>query len=93
MQQINKSKRNYFQLACYFFALLFFSSCSTEKGQAEPKFDLDDINKKGKLTVLMDNSALSYFEYKGKNLGFEYFTNSNCLMIKEEKIAWLKNNI
>jgi membrane-bound lytic murein transglycosylase F len=72
MQQKNKSKRNYFQLACYFFALVFFSSCSTKKGQDEPKFDLDDINKKGKLTVLMDNSALSYFEYKGKNLGFEY---------------------
>ena len=29
----------------------------------------------------------------GKNLGFEYFTNANCLMIKEDKIEWLKSNI
>jgi hypothetical protein len=28
-----------------------------------------------------------------KNLGFEYFTNANCLMIKEDKIEWLKSNI
>jgi hypothetical protein len=31
--------------------------------------------------------------FENKNLGFEYFTNTNCLMIKEENIEWLKNNI
>jgi membrane-bound lytic murein transglycosylase F len=34
--------------------------------------DLPDIIKKGKLTVLAENSSTSYFIYKGKKMGFEY---------------------
>jgi membrane-bound lytic murein transglycosylase F len=34
--------------------------------------DLDDILKKGKLTVLLENSSTSYFIYRGKVMGFEY---------------------
>jgi len=28
-----------------------------------------------------------------KSSGFEYFTNANCLMLKADKIDWLKSNI
>jgi len=34
--------------------------------------DLPDIIKRGKLIVLAENSATSYFIYKGKKMGFEY---------------------
>ena len=44
---------------------------------------------------MMSNTAISSLIDKSieKNIGFEYFTNANCLMIKEENIEWLKNNI
>ena len=47
------------------------------------------------LFEIMSHTTLSSFRdtFVKKNLGFEYFTNANCLMIKEEKIGWLKNNI
>jgi hypothetical protein len=51
-----------------------------------PESDLFDI---------LDRTEAS--TYKGiiikKNLGFEFFTNSNCLLISENKVEWLKNNI
>ncbi len=34
--------------------------------------DLPEILKKGKLTVLFENSSTSYFNYRGKQMGFEY---------------------
>ena len=48
-----------------------------------------------KLYDIMSHTAISTFTdiFVNKNLGFEYFTNANCLMIKEEKLAWLKSNI
>ena len=44
---------------------------------------------------IMSHTTLSSFRdtFVKKNLGFEYFTNANCLMIKEDKIGWLKSNI
>ena len=36
------------------------------------KLDLPDIIKRGKLVVLAENSSTSYFNYKGKKMGFEY---------------------
>ena len=35
-------------------------------------FDLDKIIKRGKLIVLAENSSSSYFEYREKEMGFEY---------------------
>ena len=35
-------------------------------------FDLPEILKKGKLTVLAENSSTSFFIYRGKKMGFEY---------------------
>jgi len=34
--------------------------------------DLKEILKKGKLTVLVENSSVSFFVYRGKKMGFEY---------------------
>lgn len=36
------------------------------------KLDLPDIIKRGKLVVLAENSSTSYFNYKGRQMGFEY---------------------
>lgn len=55
-------------------------------GFKAPVSELFDIMSNTTISSLIDTSIK-------KNLGFEYFTNANCLMIKEEKIAWLKNNI
>lgn len=42
------------------------------KTPAVPGLDLPAILKKGKLTVLAENSSTSYFIYRGKKMGFEY---------------------
>lgn len=36
------------------------------------KLDLPDIIKRGKLVILAENSSTSYFNYKGRKMGFEY---------------------
>lgn len=36
------------------------------------KLDLPEIIKRGKLVVLAENSSTSFFNYKGKKMGFEY---------------------
>jgi len=51
-----------------------------------PKNELFDIMSSTTMVAYKDITV-------GKNLGFEYFTNANCLMIKEDKIGWLKSNI
>jgi hypothetical protein len=55
-------------------------------GFKAPVSELFDIMSNTTISSLIDTSIK-------KNLGFEYFTNANCLMIKEEKIGWLKSNI
>ncbi len=40
--------------------------------RTEVQIDLAQILKKGTLTVLAENSTTSYFDYKGKEMGFEY---------------------
>ncbi len=61
-----------------FLTLIFQVSCSAEnesngiKTSVSDTFDLPNILKKKKLTVLFENSILSYFNYKGKEMGFEY---------------------
>jgi membrane-bound lytic murein transglycosylase F len=51
--------------------LIIFSSC-IGKSKSLFKSDLKEIRKKGKLSVLFENSTLSYFEYRGKKMGFEF---------------------
>ena len=65
-----------------FLLIFLISSCQEKKIATPKKIDLQEIRKKGKLTVLMENSSLSYFEYRGKKLGFEYeFMDTFCKSI------------
>jgi membrane-bound lytic murein transglycosylase F len=52
--------------------LLIACETTTKKEVEVQVIDLDEIQKKGKLTILTENSTLSFFEYREKNLGFEY---------------------
>lgn len=52
---------------------LLISSCEQLPIPKKEKiYDLEQIRKKGKLTILTENSSLSYFEYRDKAMGFEY---------------------
>ena len=67
----NKLKDLKFRLFFLFF-IIIMSSCSSILDREQVGIDLKEIKKKGKLTVLIENSSLSFFEYRGKKLGFEY---------------------
>ncbi len=61
------------------FSLLFNKYDEDSKNQSDVpvsydsvRFDLPEILKKGKLTVLVENSSASFFIYRGKKMGFEY---------------------
>lgn len=36
------------------------------------RYDIQDILSDGKLTVLLENSTVSYYIYRGRNMGYEY---------------------
>lgn len=52
--------------------LLIACETATKKKVNKKAIDLKEIQKKGKLTILTENSSLSFFEYREKNLGFEF---------------------
>lgn len=59
--------------------LLFTSACdrpNTKQLNSEQSsvraIDLPEIIEKGKITVLAENSSISFFIYRGKKMGFEY---------------------
>lgn len=52
--------------------IFFFSSCSSVFENNKTKIDLEQIKRRGKLTILIQNSSLSFYEQRGKKLGFEY---------------------
>ena len=58
--------------------LVTLSNCSSKKDDVEviehPSVDIDlpEIIKRGKLTVLAENSSTSFFIYRGRKMGFEY---------------------
>jgi membrane-bound lytic murein transglycosylase F len=55
------------------FALFFFIfSCTDNKKNTAPVVDLPQIMEKGELTAATLNSSMSYFIYKGQNMGYEY---------------------
>ena len=61
------------KLRLFFIVLLIFSSsCSSILDYKKTKIDLEQIKRKGKLTVLIENNSLSFYEQKGEKLGFEY---------------------
>ncbi len=47
-------------------------ACDFRSPRLEMRKDWAQIQKDGKLTVLTENSTLSFFEFKGKRMGFEY---------------------
>ena len=56
----------------FLISLIFILNACSFVDRKNLDIDLDEIRKKGKLTVLIENSSLSFFEYRGKKLGFEY---------------------
>jgi hypothetical protein len=55
------------------FGLLALSlGCDFRSQQGEMRKDWAQIERAGKLTLLTENSTLSFFEFKGKRMGFEY---------------------
>lgn len=74
-----KLKTSFFIPALLSILLLFiFSNCTSEKEKEEiiefpsVSIDLPEILKRGKLTILAENSSTSFFIYRGKKMGFEY---------------------
>ena len=57
-----------------YFLIFFITcvSCSYTIQNEEKSIDLEEIKKRGKIIVLTENSSLTYYEYRDKNLGFEY---------------------
>src|SRR5688572_6851238 len=73
------------------FSLFFaaFVSCNQSRQvnfttNPEVEIDLDAIQKRGYINVLVDNNSISYFIYKGRSMGYEYELLS--LMAKELKV-------
>jgi len=62
------------KLLVFTFCLFIVVACEAivKKEITTKSIDLKEIQKKGKITVLTENSTLSYFEYREKNLGFEF---------------------
>ena len=83
MKELRLFKAKYLSASLLALVFIALSSCVMETGNGftanEEAFerpgvaiDLPEIIKKGKLTVLAENSTTSYFIYKGKKMGFEY---------------------
>lgn len=53
------------------------------------KIPVDFLNKEMQKTGLTDRVSDS----KLKNLGFEFFTNSSCLLLSKDKVEWLRSKI
>ena len=58
--------------------LVTLTNCSSDTDKVavieQPSVDIDlpEIIKRGKLTVLAENSSTSFFIYRGRKMGFEY---------------------
>jgi len=61
-----------------FFVLLVAFSCKLPNGkpnfvtEPEVSLDLNAIQQRGELNVVLDNNSVSYFIYKGNPMGYEY---------------------
>lgn len=59
------------------------------------EYEIDFKVPTDKLWSIFRSSKLKDFEgiITSKNLGFEYFTNGNCLLLAEDKVEWLRSNL
>ncbi len=70
--------RFYIPALLCFLLLVTLTNCSSKKDDVEVvehasvDIDLPEIIKRGKLTVLAENSSTSFFIYRGRKMGFEY---------------------
>jgi membrane-bound lytic murein transglycosylase F len=51
---------------------LLFQGCDFRSRRQEMRKDWSQIKASGKLTLLTENTTLSFFEFNGKRMGFEY---------------------
>ncbi|NDW11514.1 lytic transglycosylase F [Bacteroides sp. 214] len=51
---------------------LLLTSCNHKKSTKETGYDLPQIVDSGELVVLTLNSSISYFNYRGQEMGFQY---------------------
>lgn len=51
---------------------VLFQGCDFRSRRQEMRKDWKQIKAAGKLTLLTENTTLSFFEFKGKRMGFEY---------------------
>lgn len=51
---------------------VLFQGCDFRSRRQEMRKDWTQIKAVGKLTLLTENTTLSFFEFKGKRMGFEY---------------------
>ena len=65
-----QSKRRFLLLLIGFSVL--FQGCDFRSRRQEMRKDWTQIKAAGKLTLLTENTTLSFFEFKGKRMGFEY---------------------
>ena len=65
-----QSKRRLLLLLIGFSVL--FQGCDFRSRRQEMRKDWTQIKAAGKLTLLTENTTLSFFEFKGKRMGFEY---------------------
>ncbi len=68
----NMLKNSFLKIAFLFALCLLMLSCKDKLVSKVEVKDWKQIKQKGKLTVLTENSTLSFYELKGKKMGFEY---------------------
>lgn len=65
-------RSRYLVLGCLIGLFLILQACEFGTDRRLQKKDWKQIKALGKLTVLTENATLSFFEFKGKRMGFEY---------------------
>lgn len=76
--QAKKARINWLKIGFLVISICAIATaCSSDDSEVDktpalPGLDLQEILKKGKITILAENSSTSYFIYRGKKMGFEY---------------------
>lgn len=57
------------------------------------KYTKDFKIPKNRLQSILNSSKLSHWSLKVEKFGFEFFTNSNCLLLDLSEISWLEKEL